>query len=55
MPEVVTFIKTKKPTWIVLSKDPLSKENFGEALSDYRLISEKAARFDIYRLNDIVF
>ncbi|MCR5692697.1 MAG: hypothetical protein K6G74_01825 [Bacilli bacterium] len=55
IPEVITFIKTKKPTWIVLSKDPLSKENFGEALSDYRLISEKAARFDIYRLNDIVF
>ena len=49
IPEVITFIETKEPKWLIISKDEASKNNFEEALSHYELASEKAARFDIYR------
>lgn len=49
MPEVITFIETKEPKWLIISKEEVSKKYFEEALSHYELASEKAARFDIYR------
>ena len=51
--EVITFIETKEPKWLIVAKEEETKKTFKEALSLYDLVSEKAARFDIYRLKGI--
>ena len=51
--EVITFIETKEPKWLIVAKEEETKKTFEEALSLYDLVSEKAARFDIYRLKGI--